>query len=189
MLYGSKSLSNEELLMIILKTGTKGKSVKELAIDVLSKCGGIQNLKNISVQKLLEIDGIGKVKAIEICGMVELFRRVYHTVNEKDLVLFNHPEVIIKYFYYLFLDLKQEEFYCIYLNQKKKYLDKKKLFVGTINSSIVHPREIFKEAYLLSASFIICVHNHPSGDVTPSKEDIIITKRLKELGELHGIYW
>ena len=82
---------------------------------------------------------------------------------------------------------KQEEFICIYLDNKKKYISKKKLFVGTINSSIVHPREIFKEAYLLSASFIICIHNHPSGDSTPSKEDIVLTYKIKELGELHAI--
>ena len=106
--------------MIILKTGTKGKSVKDLAIEVLAKCGSIQNFKKFSVQKLIEIDGIGKVKAIEICGMIELFRGVYHSVNEQELILFNNPGIIIEYFNNLFLDLKQEEFYCVYLNQKKK---------------------------------------------------------------------
>lgn len=188
LLYGPKKLSNEELLMIILKSGTKKKSVKELAMDVLSICKDIRNIKNLTIQELLKIDGIGTVKAIEICGMVELFKRVYTAVDEKELVTLNNPNTIINYFYDLFIDKKQEEFYCVYLDQKKKYIGKKKLFIGTINSSIVHPREIFKEAYLLSASFIICIHNHPSGDSTPSKEDIILTKKIKELGELHCIY-
>ena len=83
---------------------------------------------------------------------------------------------------YLFKDKKQEEFYVIYLDNKKKYLDKKKLFVGSINSSISHPREIFKEAYLLSSSYIICIHNHPSGDASPSKEDIIFTENIRNIG-------
>ena len=174
--------------MIILKSGTKKKSVKELAIELLSTCKDIRNIKNFTIQELLKIEGIGTVKAIEICGMIELFKRVYTTVDEKELITFNNPNTIINYFYDLFIDKKQEEFYCVYLDQKKKYIGKKKLFIGTINSSIVHPREIFKEAYLLSASFIICIHNHPSGDSTPSNEDIILTKKIKELGELHCIY-
>ena len=187
-LYGSNVLSNEELLMIILKTGTKKMSVKELAIEVLSKCGGMAGLKNISFQRLLEIDGIGKVKAIELCAIVEFAKRISASVSEKQLISFTNPMIIISYFNQMFLGVKQEEFYCVYLDNKKKYLSKKKLFVGTINSSVVHPREIFKEAYLLSASFMICVHNHPSGDPTPSREDEMITKKLKELGEIHAIY-
>ena len=81
----------------------------------------------------------------------------------------------------------QEEFYCLYLDNKKKYIDKLKLFVGSINYSVVHPREVFKNAYLLSASFIVCIHNHPSGDPFPSHEDIILTSKIKEIGNLHGI--
>ncbi len=187
-MYGANYLSNEELLMILLKTGTKNKSVKELAIEVLSKSGGVSHLKNLSYQKLCKIDGIGNVKAIEILALIELAKRMNAVVDEKKLISFTKPDVIINYFNELFYNVKQEEFYCIYLDYKKKFLDKKRLFIGTINSSIVHPREVFKEAYLLSASFIICVHNHPSGDPTPSKEDIILTKKLKDLGELHAIY-
>ena len=84
-------------------------------------------------------------------------------------------------------DKKQEYFYCVYLDTKGNYLGKKCLFIGTINNSLVHPREIFKEAYLLSANGIICVHNHPSGDVSPSKEDILLTIKIKEIGIIHGI--
>ena len=94
---------------------------------------------------------------------------------------------IVDYFSYLFKDKKQEEFYVIYLDSKKKYISKKRLFVGSINFTIAHPREIFKEAYLLSASSIICIHNHPSGDATPSKIDNAITEKIRQIGLLHDI--
>ena len=136
----------------------------------------------------MKIDGIGQVKAIEIEAMVELSKRMYMDKSIKDIVTCTNPENIIYYFNSLFKDKLQEEFYAIYLDNKKNYLDKKKLFVGSINASIVHPREIFKQAYLLSASFIICIHNHPSGDPLPSKEDIEFTDKLYRIGILHGIY-
>ena len=97
-----------------------------------------------------------------------------------------------KTFYYvvdrnIYFHKKQEEFYCVYLDTKNNFIDKKCLFVGTIDNATVHPREIFKEAYLLSASKIICVHNHPSGDVIPSKADINLTRKIAEIGFIHGI--
>ena len=186
-MYGAKSLSNEELLMILLKTGTKKKSVKELAIDVLAYSGGIHEFKNMTEKQLEKIDGIGKVKAIELAAVIEFSKRIYAKVSERDIVCFKDPDIVINYFYEYFRECKQEEFVCIYLDNKKNFIKKEKLFVGTINSSIVHPREIFKEAYLLSASFIICIHNHPSGDPTPSMEDIELTKKVYELGILHAI--
>ena len=186
-LYGSNNLSNEELLMILLKTGTKKYSVKELAYNLLKTSGGINNLKNITLNKLENIEGIGKVKAIEILAMIELGKRINNQESLNEMISCTNPITIINYFNYLFKDKLQEEFYVIYLNNKKKYLDKKRLFIGSINSSIAHPREIFKNAYLLSASFIICIHNHPSGDATPSKEDIELTKKIKEIGHLHAI--
>lgn len=187
-MYGAESLSNEELLMIILKTGTQKHSVKELALQVLSCCEDIRNLKEITLNKLIQIEGIGQVKAIEIIAVVELAKRISTPINEMDMIICSTPNTIIHYFNFLFIDKLQEEFYVIYLDNKKKYIDKKKLFIGSINSSIAHPREIFKHAYLLSASFMICIHNHPSGDPTPSKEDIQITKNLHQLGLLHAIY-
>ena len=187
-MYGASSLSNEELLMIILKTGTKKISVKEVSFNLLSYCKGISNLKNMTLNKLINIKGIGKVKAIELLAIIELSKRMNEVVSIGEVINCTNTINIIKYFNYLFLDKKQEEFYVLYLDNKKKYIDKKKLFVGSINMSISHPREIFKEAYLLSCSFIICIHNHPSGDVTPSNEDIVFTGKIKKLGDLHGIY-
>lgn len=186
-LYGSNNLSTEELLMILLKTGTRNFSVKEVACQLLQEVGGIDNLKNVTLNKLQNIKGIGKVKAIEIMAAIELGKRMNIEVSINQMIKCTNPITIINYFNCLFKDKQQEEFYVIYLNNKKKYLDKKRLFIGSINSSIAHPREIFKNAYLLSASFIICIHNHPSGDATPSREDIEITKRLKEIGYIHAI--
>lgn len=187
-LYGAKDLSNEELMMILLKTGTKKQSVKDLSFALLIESGGVRNLKNMTYQKLIQIEGIGHVKAIEILALIELSKRIQEQVSLPDILNCASPSNIITYFNHLFLDKKQEEFYVLYLDNKKKYLDKKKLFVGSINYSIAHPREIFKNAYLISASYIICIHNHPSGDPTPSKEDIQITKNLDEIGKMHAIY-
>ena len=187
-LYGAEVLSNEELVMILLKTGTRKFSVKELAFELLSQSGGVRNLKNMTYQKLIQIKGIGRVKAIEILALIELSKRIQEKVTLPDILNCASPSNIIGYFHDLFIDKKQEEFYVLYLDNKKKYLDKKKLFVGSINYSIAHPREIFKNAYLISASFIICIHNHPSGDPTPSKEDINLTKNLNEIGNMHAIY-
>ena len=187
-LYGAQNLSNEELMMILLKTGTKKQSVKDLSFALLIESGGVRNLKNMTYQKLIQIDGIGKVKAIEILALIELSKRMQEQISLPDILNCASPSNIITYFNYLFLDKKQEEFYVLYLDNKKKYLDKKKLFVGGINYSIAHPREIFKNAYLISASYLICIHNHPSGDPTPSKEDIQITKNLDEIGKMHAIY-
>ena len=187
-LYGANVLSNEELVMILLKTGTRKFSVKELAFELLSQSGGVRNLKNMTYQKLIQIEGIGQVKAIEILALIELSKRIQEKVTLPDVLNCASPSNIIGYFHDLFMDKKQEEFYVLYLDNKKKYLDRKKLFVGSINYSIAHPREIFKNAYLISASFIICIHNHPSGDPTPSKEDINLTKSLNEIGNMHAIY-
>lgn len=156
-------------------------------MKVMEVVGDISKLRDIGINTLMKIDGIGRTKAIEIKAALELGRRVYTSSNRLDLVKLTSAMEIYNYFYDLFKDKKQEYFYCIYVDTKSKYIDKKCLFVGTINNSVIHPREIFKEAYLLSANGIICIHNHPSGDATPSKEDKLVTRKLKEIGIIHGI--
>lgn len=184
---GADKLSNEELLSIIIKTGTFNKNVKDISVEILNKYNGINNLKNMKIESLKEIKGIGEVKAIELIATVELGKRIFlsnNLNNKKRLV--NAKDIWINT-KYLFFDKKQEYFYALYFNNKQELIDKKMLFIGTINRSIVHPRELFKEAYLLSASSIVCMHNHPSGDVNPSREDINFTKSIYEIGKLQGI--
>ncbi len=185
--YGVENLSNEELLAIILKTGSKKQDVKELANNILCTYKSIKNLKDLRINNLIKIDGIGRVKAIELLASLELGRRVYEEVDYNDLVSLTNPKIIINYFNKLFTDVKQEYFYVVYLDSKNKFIDKKLIYKGILNKSLVHPRDIFKEAYLLSACNFICIHNHPSGDATPSIEDVEVTRKLKEIGILHGI--
>lgn len=185
--YGASHLSNEELIAIILRTGDKQRNVKELASYLLFKIGNIDKFKDLTYHHLLQIEGIGPTKAIELLAMIELGKRIHLTPGIPNKTTLNSPMVIINYFNDLFKYKKQEEFYVVYLDTKKKFIDKYLLFRGTINSSIVHPREIFKQAYLLSADSIICVHNHPSGDVTPSVEDVNLTRKIKEISQIHGI--
>lgn len=184
---GSENLSNEELISIILKTGTKGMNVKEVSLKLLEVIGDVSKLKEIGINSLMKIDGIGKVKAIELKAAIELGRRIYLENDQIERKKLNNAYLVYDYFKDLLIYKKQEYFYCIYVDTKGYFIDKKCLFIGTINNSVIHPREIFKEAYLLSANGIICVHNHPSGDSTPSKEDILVTRKLSEIGIIHGI--
>lgn len=184
---GSNTLSNEELLAIILDTGTKDKSAKDLAISVLSKINHISELKDINYQNLISIKGIGISKATKILSLIELSKRINVKLETLNNIKANNSKVIYEYFKDKLMDEKQEYFYCLYLNNKKRIIKNKLLYIGTINQTLIHPRDIFKEAYLLSASAIICIHNHPSGNTAPSKEDIIMTKNLKEVGLIMGI--
>ena len=184
---GAENLSNEELLSIILKSGTKKKSVKELSIDILKEVGEVKNLRNITKEILQKIEGIGMVQALTILSVMELGKRVYLDSRYDIKIILNSSASIFEYMKYQLWDKKQEYFKCLYVNQKKELIERKLLFMGTVNRSIVHPREVFKHAYLCSASGIICVHNHPSGDVYPSKEDIRLTNSLAEIGKLNGI--
>ena len=184
--YGVENLSDEELLSIILKTGVKGMSAKELAIYILSVFGGIENLKNINFHELKKFKGIGEAKACTLVAMSEISRRMNRKIVSLKKVRLNRPDKVFE-FYKDKINGSQEQFYCIYLDAGKKVIEEKLLFMGTANYSLVHPRDIFKEAYLLNASSIICVHNHPSGDVKPSKEDINMTIRIREVGLIMGI--
>ena len=184
--FGVKSLSNEELLSIILNSGTKNISVKNLASIILSKVDNLKELEKLNFYDLTSIKGVGRVKASVILAFVELSKRMNMKVSTINNVKLNEPKKVFDFFKYR-INKFQEEFYCIYLDAKKKVICHKLLFVGTVNHSMVHPRDIFKEAYILNCAFIICVHNHPSGDVTPSLDDINVTRRIFDIGNLMGI--
>jgi len=186
-LNGSEYLSDEELLAIILKTGTKGNSAKELGLLLLSKIGGIKNLNDINYEYLKKFKGIGRSKACNLLAIIEISKRINREVDYIKSIKLNNSEVVYKYYKEKIGSKKQEYFYSVYLDNQKNIISDKLLFIGTINYSLVHPREIFKEAYLLGASAIICVHNHPGGNPLPSKQDIDITNNLVEIGNLLGI--
>lgn len=185
--YGAINLSNEDLLAITIKSGTKSFSSKHIANVILSRVKDIKELRDFNVSRFTDIRGIGVAKAVELLAALELGRRVYYEPKSEDKIKLNNPDSIYKYFKYKINNVKQEHFYCLYLDTKKNLIDYKLLFMGTINMSIVHPREIFKWAYILSATSIICLHNHPSGNSKPSDEDIKLTKKLVEIGNLLGI--
>lgn len=183
--YGVDKLSNEELISLLLESGTKNISVKNISMELLKYVKNINNLKNITYQELTSIKGIGKAKACKILGMIELSKRM-NMININNIKL-NTPMLVYEYFKNILCDKKQEYFYCVYLDNSKKVLEIQLLFIGTVNESIVHPREIFKKAYQVSASSIICVHNHPSGNLKPSDNDLILTQNLQKIGVLLGI--
>ena len=185
--YGAKSLSTDDLIAIILKTGVRDYSSKYLAGEILKMVDDVSELKNITLNKLIKINGIGAVKAIEFLAALELGRRVYDSKPLDNNLKCNSASKIFKHFKSELSGEAQECFYCLYLNSSKRLIDKKLLFKGTLNKSMIHPREIFKEAYLSSAAYIICMHNHPSGNVIPSSEDINVTKNLIQIGKLQGI--
>lgn len=185
--YGVEKLSNEELLSILIGNGTKGFSAKDLSLKILDKVKSINEVNLINYHTLKEIKGLGQAKICSILAAIELGKRVNMENNSLNEEVINNSEVVFNYFKNIFLNVKQEYFYCLYLDSKKHVIDNKLLFKGTLNKSIVHPREVFKEAYLLSASSIICVHNHPSGSAIPSKDDIDITNQLSSIGYIMGI--
>lgn len=183
---GPQSLSNQELLALLLRTGSKDESVLQLSNRLIKSFEGLRLLKEASVEEMTEIKGIGEAKAIQILAAVELGRRI-HKLNDQDRYVIRSPEDGANYCMEEMRFLTQEHFVCLYLNTKNQVLHKRTIFIGSLNASIVHPREVFKEAFRRSAASIICLHNHPSGDPSPSREDIEVTKRLVECGKIMGI--
>jgi DNA repair protein RadC len=183
---GPGSLSNHELLAIMLRTGTKNESVLQLSNRLLTHFEGLRLLKDASLEEITSIKGIGTAKAIQVLAAVEMGKRVANLVHE-DRYVIRSPEDGAKLMMNEMRFLTQEHFVCLYLNTKNQVLHKQTIFIGSLNASIVHPREVFKEALRRSAASVICVHNHPSGEPAPSREDIDVTKRLAECGKILGI--
>ncbi|WP_143415122.1 DNA repair protein RadC [Geobacillus sp. E263] len=183
---GPESLADHELLAILLRTGTKEESVLQLAHRLLKHFEGLRLLKDATIEEITSIKGIGTTKAVQILAAIELGRRISRLSYNGRYVI-RSPEDGAKYVMEDMRFLSQEHFVAIYLNTKNQVIHRKTIFIGSLNASIVHPREVFKEAIKRSAASIICVHNHPSGDPTPSREDIDVTKRLAECGRIIGI--
>ena len=185
-LYGEKSLSNAELLAILLRTGTKKRNAIELANYIINKdLQGIRSLQDLTIEELCEIDGIGKSKASQIKAALELGIRISSAKPNKYKV--KNPWDIYKYYMESLRYEQKEIFKVVLLNTKNEIITDVDVSVGTLNSSLVHPREVFKEAIKRSSNKMILIHNHPSGSVEPSKEDKNITDRLLKCGEIIGI--
>lgn len=176
---GVENLSNEELLSIILRTGTKSKSVKDLSIEILKE-HNLNELKNLNYNSLKKIKGIGETKALTLLASLELSKRILYTPNNSEYIkttkdLYNNLKLDLK-------DKLQEKFMAIYVDNKLKMISKKVLFIGTLNESHVSPRDLFREAVKENAYGIFIAHNHPSGNIAPSKEDIRLTEVLIKIG-------
>ncbi len=159
---GPESLSNHELIAILLRTGTKDESVLQLANRLLTSFEGLRMLKDATLDEITAIKGIGRAKAIQILAAIEIGRRIAN-LNYHDRYVIRSPEDGANYVMNDMRFLTQEHFVCLYLNTKNQVLHKKTVFIGSLNASIVHPREVFKEALKRSAAAVICLHNHPSG--------------------------
>ncbi|MEW9107948.1 RadC family protein [Cytobacillus gottheilii] len=183
---GPESLSTHELIAILLRTGTKDESVLQLSNRLLKHFEGLRLLKDATLDEITSIKGIGTAKAIQVLAAVEIGRRISNLTYEERYSI-RSPEDGANYVMHDMRFLSQEHFVCLYLNTKNQVLSKQTVFIGSLNASIVHPREVFKEALKRSAASVICVHNHPSGDPSPSREDIEVTKRLGECGKIIGI--
>ena len=187
--YGAENLSDAELLAVLLRTGTKGENSLQLAKRILHPDfaqEGILNIHQWSLEQLLEIKGIGSVKAIQILCLSELAKRLSKAEAQSGLN-FSAPETIAQYYMEDMRHRKKEAMKLLLLNSKTKLIGESELSLGTVNTTLVSPREVFVEALRRNAVAVILLHNHPSGDPTPSKQDILITRRVTEAGRLIGV--
>ncbi|MHB8156766.1 MAG: RadC family protein [Desulfocucumaceae bacterium] len=183
---GSSVLSDSELIAIILRTGNAEKSAVELATEVLSFFSGLKNIVQANIEELSQIKGVGPVKAAQLKAALEIGRRIA-SAPEVSRPSIKGPEDAAFIVMEEMRHLDREHFCALLLNTKHQVVAKETISIGTLNSSVVHPRELFKAAIKRSAAALVLVHNHPSGDPTPSREDREITGRLKEAGLLIGI--
>ncbi len=183
---GAEKISNAELLAIILRTGNRQETALDLAHKILKLVKEFRELPYLSIEELSEIKGIAQVKAIQLKASLELGRRMAVALREHNVDI-TSPADVFNFMAEEMRYLEQEEFRVIFLNIKNKVIITEVIFKGSLNSSIVHPREIFRLALKRNAASVILLHNHPSGDPKPSSEDINVTRRLVEAGEVMGI--
>jgi len=181
---GPENLKDEELLAILIGKGIKGKNAIELAKRILKKYHKKKLLK-MKYEELSKIKGIGPAKACIILASQELVKRVLKVEDSGLPIVQTLNDVVLQVGY--IRDKSREHFIAIYLNARNELIFRKHIFIGTLNASLVHPREIFKEALEHNAASVILIHNHPSGDPTPSEDDLEITKRIIEAGKIMGI--
>ncbi len=183
---GAEALSDSELLAIILRTGTAKVSAMQLAAQLLGRFKSFRGIASASIEELCEIDGIGPAKAAQIKAAFEIGTRL-SKVNDNDNNLIRSSKDVRDMVWHEMRMYDQEHFKIVLLNTKNRVIRIETVTVGILDSSIVHPREVFKSAIKSNAACVILVHNHPSGDSTPSRDDEAVTRRLYDAGELVGI--
>jgi DNA repair protein RadC len=182
---GPESLSNAELLGIILRTGSREENVVNLCSRILTEYS-IKQLSLANISRLMQVHGVGKAKAAQIAAVFELARRLETFVEEPKRKVCS-PKDVYTLMYPKMREQKKEKFITLCLDTKNQILREEVVSVGSLNASIVHPREVFKSALMESSASVIMVHNHPSGDPSPSREDIMVTEKMVEGGKLLGI--
>ena len=180
---GADALSKSDLLAILLGSGIKGKNVRELSESIIKKFG--KNFLNITVDDLLEISGIGQAKALQIASAISLVKRFYADEKSNETIIKNSQDVLS--LTYDLRDKKKEHLVCLYLNARNSILKKEIVSVGLLDKTLLHPREIFYPATELNAASVILIHNHPSGDSSPSEKDNQIIEKIVQAGEIMGI--
>ncbi len=180
---GADALSKSDLLAILLGSGIKGKNVRQLSENIIKKFG--KNFLNITVDDLLEISGIGQAKALQITSAISLVKRFYDENKTNEIVIKNSQDVLS--LTYDLRDKKKEHLACLYLNARNTLLKKEIVSIGLLDKALLHPREIFYPATELNAASVILVHNHPSGDSSPSEKDNQIIEKIVQAGEIMGI--
>lgn len=184
--YGPDALSESELLAIIISTGTREHSAIALGEKIVSKAKSVRGLADLTVEDLTSIKGIGEAKATKIYAALELSKRISKARASSEFKI-DSPESIANIYMEELRYLKKEVVKLLLLDTKGKIVGDVFVSTGSLTASIVHPREVFKEAIVRSANKIIIIHNHPSGDPSPSEQDVDITKRLQEAGDIMGV--
>ncbi|HMA59849.1 MAG TPA: DNA repair protein RadC [Halanaerobiales bacterium] len=184
--YGSNSLTTEELMALIIRTGYQRETAIDLASNLLNKSKGLKGIIDFTPEEFMQYKGIGKAKSTQLCAVIELSKRI-SSCNYQGEILLNSPKEAVSLLMPMMRHLKQEHLYALLLDVKNKIIAKTLISKGGLASSTVHPREVFKKAIKKSCASLIIAHNHPSGDPTPSDNDIEVTKRLLSAGEVLGI--
>ncbi len=188
--YGPGSLSDSELLSVIIRTGTKELNARELALSLLSRyCsgGGVDAIARLGLEELRAVPGIGRVKSIQIMCMCEFSKRLWRS-GKSVKTTFTGPEDMASFYMEKLRRLDHEECWILMMDNKGAWMGEFMLSSGTVNSSLISPREVFVNASKASAVRIALIHNHPSGDPAPSAEDVRVTARLLEAGKLMDIH-
>lgn len=184
---GSEALSVQEILALILGRGTRGESVMVTSQKLLSRFGSLKGVASASVEELMQTNGIGPAKATQIKAAFELGRRLEVVGDEKPRPVLKSPEEVAAEVRSQLKGKKKEHFLVLCLDTRNRLINHKLVSMGSLDTSIVHPREVFNEAITSCAASVIFAHNHPSGDPEPSKEDVELTSRLAKAGEIMGI--